>query len=171
MDYYKKLVIRISLALLLLLVPINIFYFIFLKPTLLLSFITLNAYNPTVISDSLIINNEILRFVPACIATSAYYLLVILILLTKDLKFGKALKLFLVGAFVIFIANIARIDLLVIALLEFGIEWFDRLHLFIWEFLSTIFIAILWIFLTRKFDIKTIPAYSDLRYLMKESRK
>ena len=160
-----------SLALILLLIPTNIFYFILLKPTLLLSFLTLNAYNPIIASDSLIINNEILKFVPACIATSAYYLLAILVLLTKDITPGKALKLFLIGALVIFIANIVRIDILVIALLESGIGWFNRLHLFIWEFLSTIFVAILWIILAKKFDIKTIPVYSDLKHLIRKSRK
>lgn len=170
MDYPKKLVIRIVIALALFLIPINIFYLIYLKPTLVYSFLTLSVYNPILWNDSLIINNDILKFVPACIASIAYYLLAVLILFTKDLSFKKMFQIFVLGSLIIFIANIIRIDLLIIILLEFGVDWFNKLHLLIWRFLSTIFVVIVWIFLTKLFKIKTIPVYSDLKYLWKHSR-
>ncbi len=171
MDYYKNLVIRIALVLILFLIPVNLFYLIFLKPTLWLSFLTLNSYNPSLGFDSLVIGNEILKFVPACIATSAYALLAILVLFTKDIDFKKMLKIFVFGSLIIFIANIIRIDLLIILLLESGVDWFNRLHLVIWKFFSTIFVVLLWIYLIKKFKVKTIPIYSDLMYLIKKSRK
>lgn len=163
--------IRLVLALALFLIPFNVFYLIFLKPTLLLSFLTLNSYNPVLVADSLIIGKDTLMFVPACIATSAYYLLAILILFTKDINFKRMLKIFVFGALVIFVANILRIDMLIIAFIEFGVDFFNKLHLLLWKFLSTIFVVVLWIFLAKKFKIKTIPFYSDLKYLMKKSKK
>nr|MBI4156228.1 pacearchaeosortase [Candidatus Woesearchaeota archaeon] len=169
MDYSKKLVIRVIVALLLVLIPINVFYLLLLKPTLFLTFISMNFYEPIINSSSLIINNEILVFIPACIATSAYYLLAGLVLFTKDLSLKRSLKMFFLGSLMIFIFNLIRIDFLIYVLIEYGIDWFNKVHLIFWNFLSTVFVAGTWILLAIKFKVKTIPVYSDLKYLLKKS--
>ena len=63
----------------------------------------------------------------------------------------------------ILIANIIRIDILIIALVKYSSNLFNTLHLFFWKVLSTIYVVILWIFLTKLFKIKEVPIYSDFK--------
>lgn len=108
-----------------------------------------------------------LEFIPACVAASAYVLFGLLILLTKDIRLKQGIKIFSLGAFILFIVNILRIFILAISLIEFDIRLFETLHLFFWQVFSTIFVVLTWIYLTRKFNIKTIPIYSDSKHLRK----
>lgn len=170
MKYEHKLILRVAIALIILLLPINIFYTIFTKPTLSLAYFSFMKYS-VIEGNSLIINERNLSFIPACIGASAYYLLALLILLTKDIRFKQGLYLFFLGIFLIFIMNIIRIDVLIIILLKFGVNWFDKLHVLFWEFFSSIYVALVWIFLIYKFKIKTIPAYSDILALIKKIKK
>lgn len=171
MKYESGLIIRVLLALLLAILPIDLFYLILLKPTLQASALFLSPYNPTITNDGLIINQVMLRFIPACIATLAYMLLALLILLTKGLNIKKRIALFLTGSFFIFIANIIRVDALIYIYFEYGQDLFNKLHLFIWDILSSIFVAALWIFLTYAFKLKSIPAYDDIKTLYLKSKK
>ncbi len=171
MRYESGLIIRILLALFLVILPIDLFYLLLLKPTLQASALFLGSYNPTIANDGLIINNVMLKFIPACIATLAYMLLALLILLTKDLSMKKRIALFLTGSFFIFTANIIRIDALIYIYFEYGKDLFNKLHLFIWDILSSIFVAALWIVLTYTFKLKSIPAYDDIKTLYIKSKK
>ena len=170
MDYYNKLILRVFISLAIVLLPIDLFYFLLLKPTLYTSSIFLSQYVPRITEDSLIINNVALKFIPACIATLAYVLLLLLVLLTKDIGFKNGAKIFLSGAIIIFIANIIRIDSLIYVYFEYGSNIFDRLHLFIWQFLSGIFVAAVWIFLSHVYKIKAIPIYDDIAELYRRRK-
>jgi len=163
---------RIIILLIILLIPINIFNLVFSDITLNLSYFLLKALNlnPSLTSNSIIINNYNLIFIPACVASSAYYLLTALIFLTRNLTIKKMLHLFIFGSLVLLIANIIRIDILIIILLKYGNNYFEKLHLFFWKILSSIFVALTWIFLTYTLRIKTIPVYSDLIHLIKKIR-
>ncbi|MBU4500964.1 MAG: hypothetical protein KKA79_00105, partial [Nanoarchaeota archaeon] len=88
MKQIKDLAIRISIALLLLIIPFNIFYFLLAKITLYGSVPILQLFGYSVdVSGSLLwLNGKSLEFIPACVATSAYYLLTLLVLVTKDIK-------------------------------------------------------------------------------------
>lgn len=172
MRYEKRLILRILIAILLLIIPVNIFQIMFSKITLYASLplLKLVGYCFSVAGNMLFLNGQNLEFVPACVATSAFYLLALLILLTKDIKFKKRVYLFLVGSFLILLLNILRIDLLLIILMECGENWFDKVHILFWHFVSSIYVACVWIFLTYKFRIKGIPVYSDFIYLLKHCR-
>lgn len=170
MNYTKKLIIRITIAIVLLILPINIFYVIFLKPTLYLSALPFLKLSPLIATDSILINNAILMFNPACIATSAYYLLTILTLLTKNINLKKSIILIISGSLLIFIANIIRIDLLIFFFLKNNINLFQSLHFLFWKILSSLYVVLIWILLTKKLKIKQIPAVSDVKYLLSKTK-
>ncbi|MBS3171213.1 pacearchaeosortase [Candidatus Woesearchaeota archaeon] len=167
MKYLHNLGLRLLSALLIAIFGTYAVYFLLTLPTFLASYLILFFYNPLILGNFLIINNIKFEFIPACIAASAYVLFAILILLTKDIKLRKGIKMFLVGGLILFTVNILRIFILAIALIEFNKRWFDTLHLFFWQIFSTIFVVITWIYLTKKFKVHTIPIYSDFMYLKK----
>lgn len=162
----KNLITRTILAVLIAIFGFKIIYAIISPITFYLSSYSLFFYKPTIIQNTLIIKDNLLTFVPACAAASAYVLLALLTVLT-DIKYKKMLKIFLIGALIILIANIIRIDILVIALIESGSDLFNKLHLLFWKILSTIFVVVLWIFLTKIYKIKSIPVYTDIKKLLR----
>jgi len=171
MKYVKELLVRVFIAIVLLVIPVNIFYFLFSKVTLWgsLPFLYILGYSIKVEGYTLFLDGKILDFIPACVATSAYYLLTLLVLLTKDIKLKTRFYLFLSGCFLIFLMNVVRIDILLYILVEFGKNWFERFHIFFWHFVSSVYVAAVWIFLTYKFKVKSIPVYSDLKFLFQQS--
>jgi len=170
MKYPEKLALRVLIILLLFLIY-NYIYIIALPVTTYLSFIVLKIlqYNPTLIGNSISVNNITFSFISACVALPAYYLLLILLLTTKDLNVKSSIKLFFIGSLLILAMNIIRIDLLIAAFTSFGKQWFDKLHIIFWKFVSGVYVAIIWIFLTKKYKIKSMPVYTDLKYLYNKS--
>jgi hypothetical protein len=65
--------------------------------------------------------------------------------------------------------NILRIDLLIAAFVSLGKEWFDTIHLVFWKFVSGVYVALVWIFLSKKYKIRSIPIYTDIKYLYNKS--
>lgn len=171
MNYLIRLGIRLLTALLLG-INFNLFYYIFSPLTFYLSYYTVKliGYNPLLGENGFYIDNVFLKFIPACTAASAYFLLVLLILLTKDIGFFKGIFLFLFGSFVILVVNIIRIDFLIYLLIEYGSDVFNTLHLFIWKVLSSVFVALLWIFMCNYFKVKEIPIYSDFKEIRKRMK-
>ncbi|MBC8435105.1 pacearchaeosortase, partial [archaeon] len=71
-----------------------LFYFLFTKPTVLVSNFLLNLVSPTILFGNTILFKEVLiELVKACIAGSAYYLLIILALAVPNIKVTRRLKL------------------------------------------------------------------------------
>lgn len=171
MKYEKRLVLRLLALVIIFLIP-SLMLLIFSKPTIYLSYYSLKllSYNPILVNNDIIINQAVLTFIPACVATSAYYLLIALVFLTKDLKLKTIIYSIVLGSSLILLFNILRVDILVFILLNFSKNLFDTLHLFIWKFLSGIYVALVWLLLIKIFKIKTIPVYSDVKYLIKKIR-
>ena len=88
MKYQYSLIIRLLFAL----TPISLFYFVFTPLTIYAIYLIFISYSPVVVGIQMFIGNEIFEFVEACIAGSAYYLLLILNILTKDIKFKTRVK-------------------------------------------------------------------------------
>ncbi len=170
MKYPEKLLLRVLIIFLLFLIY-DYVYIIALPITTYLSFIFLNIfqYSPTLANNAISIGNTNFNFIPACVALPAYYLLLLLILTTKDLDFKKSAKILAYGSILILAMNIIRIDLLIAAFISLGKHWFDSIHLVFWKFVSGIYVALVWIFLSKKYKIKTIPVYSDIKYLYEKS--
>ncbi len=173
-KYIKNLFARYFIALFFMITGLKIIYFIISPITFYLSYLTLFFYSPSLISNTaFIIDNYRLNFIPACTAASAY-LLLILLTLTTDLTIKKIIKVIVTGFIAILIGNIIRIDILIMALIEKSSTLFDTLHLFFWQVLSTIYVVLVWIGLTKLFKIAEIPLYSDLKKVFKiykESKK
>ena len=62
-----------------------------------------------------------------------------------------------------------RIGLIMVIALDYGFFWFNVVHLFFWKFLSGVYVALVWIFLVKKFKIQNIPVYDDLKTLYNAS--
>lgn len=171
MKYLCKLTVRIVLALLVAILNTKLIYLIFSKLTFYLTYLSLFFYKPMIFESNLLVNNESLKFVPACTAGSAYVLLILLILLTKDIGFKKRIYMFLLGSFLILVANVMRLDLLIIIFISYSKDLFSSLHMFFWKVLSSIYVALVWIFLVYRFKVKDIPVYSDILYLTKSLKR
>ncbi len=150
-------------------IPIG-FYNLFLFPiTFYGSYYLLYFLNPKIISDQIIVNGIPFTFIDACIATYAYALIWVLTLTTRDINLKTRIKLVLFGFLLILGMNYFRIVLLIIVTVKFGFGAFNTIHLIFWKFLSWFYVALVWIFLTRFYKIKSIPVYDDFKYLFKKS--
>jgi hypothetical protein len=113
-------------------------------------------------------NTTAVNIVNACVAGSAYYLLFILAMSTKDLRVVKRLKLitFCFATFLVF--NIIRI---IIMTLISGGAYFESVHMFFWYFISVIFVMLIWFYAVKLFKIVAIPVYSDIKFILKQVNK
>ncbi len=167
MEYYKNLGLRIGLAILVS-IFLRLFEKIFYAITVYPSYWLLNFfYNANLVENSIFIGNKVIRFIPECIAVLAYVALLFLILFTKGINWKKSAKLFILGSLLILGMNILRIVILSVILVEFGSDMFNKFHLLFWNFVSGIYVALVWIFLVLKFKIKDIPIVSDVKELYK----
>lgn len=124
------------------------------------------GYSPSLSNNILAVNNYNLAFIEACISPYAYYMLLALVMLTKDIQLSSRLKMLLLGSILILIINLSRIIILIQILLNAGVNAFYNIHIAIWLLGSTVFIVLLWLFLIKIFKISSIPIYSDLMYLL-----
>ena len=166
MKYEHSLLIRILLCF----IPLSLLTWILTPITLKLSYITLLYYNPILISaDVMVINGIPFSFIEACIATSAYYLIILLVLLTKEITLKQRIKLIFIGSLLILLMNLLRIFILIFVTVNYGFYWFEIIHLAFWKFVSGIYIALVWILLVRYYKIKSVPVYDDIKYLFNKS--
>lgn len=164
----KSIILRLTLAILTIFLQKPLTYII--KPlTLYPTYLLLLPYKPLLSSSSIIINSTTLTISEPCLAILAYILLTLLIILTPKIQLKTRFKILLIGSTTILVTNIIRIYILSLILINNNINLFLTLHLLIWKFLSSIFIILIWILLTKHYKIKTIPIYTDLKYLIKKS--
>jgi len=165
MKYPKKLGLRLLFIILFLLVY-NILEKILTFFTINLSNIILNLFFPSkIIENSIYVQDKVITFIPACIALTAYSLLFLLIVLTKDIKLKISIKMFLLGSLSIFVLNLIRIEILIFLLIKNNYNLFEQIHMIFWNFVSGLYVALVWIFLVTQYKIKTIPIYSDIKCL------
>ena len=147
-----------------------IFYAILTPLTVYPVYALLNLFfNAVVIGNIIVINENIaLEIIRACVAGSAYYLLLVLNLSIPSVKLNKRVKMVLFSFGLLLAINIIRIFSLSLIFLE-GFSFFVLTHKVFWYLLSTIFIVGIWFIEVKYFKIKEIPFYSDLRFLYKNS--
>lgn len=142
-----------------------LFYLIFTPLTIYPAYWILSLFYHTIAlqNNYLVINNYLIQIIPACIAGSAYYLLLILNLATP-MKLKVRMKSLAFLIFSLLFLNIIR--LVVFTALSFsGFAYFDLAHRLVWHFGSTLLVIILWFVSAFLFRISAIPAYTDLRRL------
>lgn len=167
MKYEHGLVLRVILCF----IPLQVFYLIFTPLTVYGTYFLLKLYNPGLIGETIFIGNSQFDIVSACVAGFVYLLLLILVLLTKEIKLVTRIKMILLGFLLLYIFNILRIGLLVFLDLNYGVQAFESVHMLFWNLFSGAFVAVIWIVLVSIFKIKDIPIYSDLKYLYKKSKR
>jgi exosortase/archaeosortase family protein len=114
-------------------------------------------------------NNYYASIIPACIAASAYYLLLILNL-TTPMSLKKRFKV-IIFTFSIFLTfNILRIFLFAKIFVSSHYELFNLAHTAFWYFGSTILIVLIWFGSVTIFKIRDIPIYTDVKYLLNQIR-
>lgn len=166
MNYYINLLMRVLLCFL----PGSFFYFIFFPLTVYSIYFIFNSYAPKIIGETIFINNYAFTFIEACIAPYAYKLFFILSLLTREIKLWARLKIIFFGFLLIFLMNVLRICILILINFQ-NYKLFETLHFFWWQVISGVYIALIWILLVRRYNIKDIPVVSDFKFLLKKFKK
>lgn len=146
-----------------------IFYFIFTPLTVYPVYFVLGLFFGASLFENIIfLGNPSypIQIVNACIAGSAYYLLLIFNLSVPKIKINTRLKM-VFFAFLSFLAvNVIRIILLsVVFILKPSI--FDISHKLSWYFGSIILVIGIWFIEVKKFKINEVPFYSDIKSILK----
>lgn len=139
---------------------------IILYLTIYPSYFLLNSiYEASVSGYILTISGVEVGIVNACVAGSAYYLLLILNLAT-EMNARKRIYSLIFSLTSLLAVNILRIFVFSILLIE-NYAYFDFLHKVFWYFMSILLVAFIWFLTAMIFKIRKIPVYSDLRFLFK----
>ncbi len=149
----------------------GIFYILFSAITIypvyfLLGFI----FDASLMGNVITINDSPIEIIGACVAGSAYYLLLILNLSTREVKLKKRILMLLFSFSSLLVINILRIFLLSILFVQ-GLSFFDFTHKLFWYVGSTFFVAGIWFLSVKIFKIKEIPIYSDITFLLHSGKK
>ena len=164
-------IIRYSILLVIGILGTPFFYSIFTFLTIEPVYLLLNIFfNPSLISNIITINNLPIEIIGACVAGSAYYLLLILNLSMPKIKLGKRIMLLLFSFSLLLILNILRIFLLsILYVSQFSL--FDIAHKLFWYVGSIVFVVGIWFLSVWIFKIKEIPFYSDIKSLLNKKKK
>ncbi len=148
---------------------LKLFYFIFTPLTIYFSYFLLSLFFDTSLINSTInINGLEITLINACIAGSAYYLLFIFNLSTPNIKIEKRLLSLVFSFSLLLIFNVFRIFFLAILFIQ-NCFYFNIVHSIFWHLISGLLVILIWFFQIYIFKIKTIPFYSDLKFLYKLS--
>lgn len=167
---FLDILIRYAILVLVAIPNLWLFYFIFTPLTVYPVYFLLNLFFVASLSGNVIniINIISIEMIPACIAGSAYYLLLILNLSIQKLNLKKRLNLILFTFLFFLIINILRVFLLSLLAIS-GSPLFDITHKIFWYVGSIIFVIGIWFVGVKLFKIREIPFYSDIRFLYKKS--
>jgi hypothetical protein len=89
-------------------------------------------------------------------------------LISIDLK--KRILMLILDFFFLLLFNITRIIILIILLVN-NVMAFDITHKISWYAISTLFVIFIWFLNIKIFRIKTIPFYSDIKFILNQKKK
>ena len=162
---------RYALLIILALGSLWVFYLVFTPLTIYPTYWLLNYFFGAALNTAesvIFVEGVPIEMIKACIAGSAYYLLLIFNLSTPNINISKRMKM-IVGSFLIFLViNIIRIVLLTIMYIN-NSSFFDVTHKATWYIGSIIVVMAIWFYQVKAYKIKDIPFYSDLKFLYKHS--
>lgn len=157
---------RYAILLIIVFLGVELFYAFFAPLTIYGTYWMFELFFNATLNGNLILINGIfpIEIIGACVAGSAYALLMILNLTTPGISFKNRVYSILLSFAIILVLNLLRIFLLG-NVYVFDFSSFDFLHSFFWYFLSIVFVVCTWFAQVRIFNIKDIPVYTDLKYL------
>lgn len=161
---------RYLIIIILALFNLSIIYIIFTPITISLTALVLKVvYSDSLLFPStttLFVQGGYINLIPACIAGSAYYLLLLLNLTTPMDEKTRAKSIsFLILSF-LFI-NVLRIFIFSILFVS-GFQYFDLAHRWVWYLGSTFLVVALWFINILIFKISEIPIYSDIMNIIRD---
>ncbi len=167
----SDIVLRYGILLIIGIIGTSFFYQIFTFLTIGLSYIFFSLFfNPLLISNTIIIQNTPIEIIGACVAGSAYYLLLILNISTPKIELRKRLLIILFSFSVLLLINVLRICSLSILYIA-QCPFFDLAHKILWYAGSVIFVVGIWFLSVKIFKIKEIPFYSDIKLVLADLKK
>ena len=123
----------------------------------------LSIFGKSMIIGNIVIHNgTVIEIISACVAGAAFYLLFILILSTAEITPKKRAMALITATLMLFVLNVLRIVFL--ALISSTL-YFELIHWIFWHLISTIFVVLVWIITIKIYKIKSIPVYSDIKYI------
>ena len=149
------------------------FYAVFTPITIYAVYFILDVFFEVMLIDSIIVFNGFsVEIIKACVAGSAYYLLLALNLAIPKIDIKKRLKM--IGfAFACLLAfNLLRIIVLALVLYYTGnLAVFDIMHKAFWFSINILVVVGIWFIEVWLFKLKQnqIPVYSDFKALYKKS--
>jgi exosortase/archaeosortase family protein len=146
-----------------------IFYFIFTPLTIYPVYWLIKLiFGATLAINVIFVGNypSPIEIVDACVAGSAYYLLLIFNLSIPNIKFSKRIKMISFAFLSFLIVNIIRIVVLA-TIFVLRPDLFDISHKLSWYVGSIILVVGIWFIEVKKFNIKDIPFYSDVKLMAK----
>jgi len=162
----KKLLLIFSRYIFLVLIALPnlfLFYLVFTPLTINSVNFLLNFFYPSVISgDKILVNNTSIQIIQACVAGSAFYLLLLLNLATP-MKAKTRIYSIIFSFLVFLLINIARIFIFSILYLN-SFSYFDITHKIFWYVISGIIVFFVWLAAIKIYKIENIPFYTDIKY-------
>lgn len=164
--------VRYAILVIIALPNLWLFYFVFTPLTVYPVYFLLNLFFDASLTGSVITlaGSFPIALIGACIAGSAYYLLLILNLSTPKIKLQKRLNIIFLSFVAFLVINILRIFLLSIMAFS-GSSLFDITHRLFWYLGSVVFVVGIWFFMVKSFKLKEIPFYSDIKFLILLKKK
>ena len=171
MNKIKDIFIRYLIILLIALPNLFIFYFLFTPLTIYPLFLIFNIFfrDIILIGNSFFIKGFQIEIIGACVAASAYYLLTILNLSIPNISIKKRIKMISFAFLFLLSLNILRIFFLSVFFVS-GFSFFDFTHKLFWYLGTTVFVVLIWFIGVKKYNIKEIPIYSDIKFLISKIR-
>ena len=170
LNVFLNILLRYAILILVALPGLLFFYFIFTPLTIYPVYFLLDLFfDAALLSKVYILINDIpIELISACIAGSAYYLLLVLNLSTPKIKLKTRIYAILFSFAAFLILNILRIFVLSFLAVT-GFSYFNVTHTIFWYGFSTIIVIAIWFAEVKIYKIKEIPFYSDIKFLYKKS--
>ena len=169
MEKSFNILLRYFILILIAFIGVDIFYFLFFPLTTYPVYWLLDLFfNASLNLDTISIGLNRIEIVGACVAGSAYILLLILNLSTPNIKLKKRLEMLSIAFGSFLIVNVLRIFLLSLMYID-NSPFFDFTHKLFWYLGSTLLVVFIWLIEVKKYKISSIPFYSDLEYFYKKS--
>ena len=169
-ENLKSFYLFIRYSLVLAILVSNVLAFFLPVLTIKSVYYLINLFVSAVLFQNIIIfQGKMVVIIPACIALSAYYLLLILNF-TTPMPLKKRIYTLVFSLLALFIINVIRIILFSFLLIKSEVI-FTTLHFITWFFLSSVIVFLIWIAEIYMFKIKEVPVYTDIKFLLGAIKK
>ena len=147
----------------------DIFYYFLLPATLYPVYYILKiSFAPVLLGHVIFLGQKSIEIVGACVAGSAYYLLLILNLSVPKIKPLLRIKMIFFSFLVFLVINIIRIIILSFMYVD-NSSIFNIVHEAFWYIGSTVVVVGIWFLEVWIYKIKGVPFYTDLKRIYNES--